>query len=47
MTAVQNIERQFQIPSKISGFLVSARKFDVVDLEGRLVEIKLAKKTVP
>lgn len=26
VTAVQNIERHFQIPSKLSGFLVSARK---------------------
>lgn len=25
ISAVQNIERQFQIPSKLSGFLVSAR----------------------
>lgn len=25
ITAVQNIERQFQIPSKLSGFLVSSR----------------------
>jgi len=27
ISAVQNIERQFRIPSKLSGFLVSAREF--------------------
>lgn len=29
ISAIQNIERQFRIPSKLSGFLVSARKSEV------------------
>jgi hypothetical protein len=32
-TAVQNIERHFQIPSKVSGFLVSGGNLYVISVE--------------